>query len=271
MPNASAARIAEAGCIFETAMSAISVRDRPASRHAIAIWPSMRSRFSPSMAKLPVGSASLRIPREEQTSLPAGSASLTRPFSMAVFFKVFFHFQGRHAARSGCGDGLAVPAVLHVAAGKNPGNAGEDLVCGANISVIIQIEQPMEHLGIGNMANPQEHGAYRQRRLFMVESIFQAQAAHFLVFYAQHLFDRRVGHELDLLVAHRAFQHNARRAELLPAMNHRDLGGEAGKKQCLLHGGVAAANHSDLLAGEEEAVAGGAGAHAMSNQGLFAR
>src|SRR6202044_1467569 len=110
-------------------------------------WASMRSRFSPSIGKLPVaaslripgeeqtflpaGPASLRKAREEQTFLPAEAASLTRWSSMAVFFKVLFHFQGRHAARTGRGDGLAVPAVLHVAAGKNPGNAGKDLVRGA--------------------------------------------------------------------------------------------------------------------------------------------
>src|ERR1700677_4139215 len=105
----------------------------------------MRSRFFPSMVENP--------------------ASLNRSSSMAVFFKVFFHFQGGHAARAGGGDCLAVPAVLHVATRKNSSNAGEHLVRGANVSVVIQIDQTAKHPGVGNMANPQEHGAYRQGRL----------------------------------------------------------------------------------------------------------
>ena len=102
-PNASAARIADAGCIFETAMREISVRYRPASRQANAIPASMRSKISPSMAKLP----------------PA--ASLNRPFSMAVFFKVFFHFQGCHPPSLLAAMARQLPAMFHL---QNPGKRG---------------------------------------------------------------------------------------------------------------------------------------------------
>ena len=52
-------------------------------------------------------------------------------------------------------------------------------------------------------------------------------------------------------------------------MNERDLGGEAGEEERLFHGGVAAADHRDLLAREEEPVAGGAGRNAVTDQGLL--
>ena len=49
-------------------------------------------------------------------------------------------------------------------------------------------------------------------------------------------------------------------------MHHGDLGGELGEEDRLFHRGVAAADHDDLLAAEEEAVAGGAGRHAVAHQ-----
>ena len=120
---------------------------------------------------------------------------------MAVFFKVFFHFQGRHAAGAGRGNGLAVPAILHVSAGKNPGTRVKTWSVVRMYPSSSRSSSPRNILALGIVANAQEHGAYRQGRLFMVERIPQAQAAHFLLLHAQHLFDRRVGQELDLLVA----------------------------------------------------------------------
>src|SRR6185503_15080332 len=50
---------------------------------------------------------------------------------------------------------------------------------------------------------------------------------------------------------------------------HGDLGGEAREVGGLFHGGVAAAHHGDLLAAEEEPVAGRAGRHAVPHEQLF--
>ena len=46
----------------------------------------------------------------------------TAYFSAAVFFEEFFYFEGGHAAGAGGGDGLAVAAVLDVAAGEDAGD-----------------------------------------------------------------------------------------------------------------------------------------------------
>ena len=54
-------------------------------------------------------------------------------------------------------------------------------------------------------------------------------------------------------------------------MHQRDLGGKIGEKQRLLDGGVAAADHQHFLAAIEEAVAGGAGGHAIAAEFLLRR
>ena len=66
-----------------------------------------------------------------------------------------------------------------------------------------------------------------------------------------------------------AVEHDLRRAKFAAPMNEGDLGGEAREEERLFHGGVAAADHRDLLAGKEEAVAGGAGRNAVTDQRLL--
>ena len=78
--------------------------------------------------------------------------------------------------------------------------------------------------------------------------------------------DRGVQLPLDLRVVLRAIQHDPGGAELLAAVDDRDLRGELGQERGLLHRGVPAADDHDLLALEEEAVAGGAGGDALAHQ-----
>ena len=75
--------------------------------------------------------------------------------------------------------------------------------------------------------------------------------------------------DLDLRVGERPVLHDLRRAQLVAAVDQGHLGGELGEEDGLLDGGVAAADHGDLLAAEEEAVAGGAGGHAVAEQALL--
>src|SRR5438094_7041765 len=82
--------------------------------------------------------------------------------SAALFFQEFFGFHGGHAARAGGGDRLAIAAVLNVAAGINAGHPGADVIAGDEIAVLIGLKLAVEHPGIGNMANAQEHGTSRK-------------------------------------------------------------------------------------------------------------
>src|SRR5436309_12361633 len=67
-----------------------------------------------------------------------------------------------------------------------------------------------------------------------------------------------------------ALEHDLRGTELAAAVDEGDLGGEAGEEEGLFHRRIAAADHGDLLAAKEEAVAGGAGGDAVSDEGVFA-
>ena len=58
-------------------------------------------------------------------------------------------------------------------------------------------------------------------------------------------------------------------AQFVAAVDQRHLGGEVGQEQRLFDGGVAAADHDDLLSAIEEAVAGGAGGDAEALELLF--
>src|SRR5690606_11095919 len=69
--------------------------------------------------------------------------------------------------------------------------------------------------------------------------------------------DLAIPDELDLVVREGALLHDLRRAEGVLAVDHVDLGSEAGEERGLFHGGVAAADDSDRLLPEEEAVARG--------------
>ena len=85
------------------------------------------------------------------------------------------------------------------------------------------------------------------------------------------LFHHGVGQEFQLGVLARAVDHDLRGAELLAPMHQRHLAAEAREEVGFLHGGVSAADHHDLPAAIKEAVAGGAGTHAVPDQFLFGR
>jgi hypothetical protein len=95
------------------------------------------------------------------------------------------------------------------------------------------------------------------------------EAADVLLFDAEAPLRRRCWRGTRSGVGDGALQHDARGAEVLAAVDEGDLGGEAGEEERLFHGGVAAADDGDLLAGGEEAVAGGAGADAVADERLL--
>jgi hypothetical protein len=179
-----------------------------------------------------------------------------------VLFEVLLRLERRHAARSGRGNGLAVAAVLHVAAGKHAGNNAplcvvKHVAGGLDVAVLVQIHLPGKHLRIRLVADAEEQAADGQLEC-SPSSHPSAQPLHVLLFHAQHLFHGGVGAQLDVGMGHGAVQHDLGRAEGLTPVQQRDLAGKAGEKQRLFHGRVAAAHHGNLLAAEEEAVAGGA-------------
>src|SRR5689334_20190225 len=82
--------------------------------------------------------------------------------SFTAGFQELLHLERRHATGSGSGDRLPIAAVLHVPAGKNSGYAREDVVAGNEIPVLVGVELAVKHGGVGNVTDPEEHGAHRQ-------------------------------------------------------------------------------------------------------------
>jgi len=193
---------------------------------------------------------------------------------VAVFFEILFYFEGGHAAGACGGDGLAVAAVLDVSAGEDAGDdlsvqRGEDVVLCEDVAVGVEVHHALEGPGVGDVADAEEHGRDGKDVLVAGGDVFEAQALDVFFFDAEHLFDGGAGEEFDVGMGDGALEHDLRGAESLAAVDERDLGGEAGEEERFLHGGVAAADDGDLFAGEEEAVAGGAGADAVADERLL--
>ena len=192
----------------------------------------------------------------------------------AVVFEVFFYFEGGHAAGAGGGDGLAVLAVLDVAAGVDAGNdlpvqGAVDIVLAEDVAVGVEIHHAFEGGGVGLVADAEEHEGDREDGLVAVDAVLEAEALDVLLFDAEDLFDEGVVEEVDAGMGLGALEHDGAGAELLGAVDEGDFGGEAGEEEGFLHGAVAAADDGDLLAGGEEAIAGGAGGDAVADEGLL--
>jgi hypothetical protein len=191
-----------------------------------------------------------------------------------VVFEEFFHFEGGHATGTCGGDGLAVAAVLDVSAGEDAGDdfaveRGEDIVACEDVAVGVEIHHSFEGDGVGDVADAEEHEADGQHVLVAGDGVFEAQAFDLFFLDAENLFDCGAGEELDVGVGHGALEHDFGGAEFFGAVDERNFGGEAREEESFFHGGVAAANDGDLFAGREEAVAGGAGADAITDKGLL--
>ena len=191
-----------------------------------------------------------------------------------MLLEVFFDFEGGHATGAGRGDGLAVLAILDVAAGVDAGKdlaveGAVDIVLGEDIAVFVEIHEAGEGAGVGDVADAEEHEGDGQGGLLAGDAVLEAEAFDILLFDPENLFDEGIGAELDLFVGLGAFEHDGAGAELFGAVDERDLAGEAGEEESLFHGGVATADDGDLLTTGEEAVAGGARADAMADEGLL--
>lgn len=115
-----------------------------------------------------------------------------------MFFEVLFDLEGGHAARSGCGDGLAVAAVLDVSAGEDAGDdfaieGGEDVVAGEDVTLGVEVDHAPEGFGVGDVADGEEHEGDGQDVCFAGDLVFDAETLDILFFNAENLFDDGAG------------------------------------------------------------------------------
>src|SRR5215813_14461851 len=98
-----------------------------------------------------------------------------------VLFEEFLCLQGGSAACTGGGYGLAVAAVLHVAAGEHAWNVGKNLIVGLEITILVHIKLSGKHFCIRYVPNSQEHGVRRKVPYPAALQIAQLQAGNFLL------------------------------------------------------------------------------------------
>ena len=61
-----------------------------------------------------------------------------------MLFEILLDFKRGHAPGACSGNGLAIAAVLHVAAGEDPGDTGEDLLVRPDVAVGVEINLPLK-------------------------------------------------------------------------------------------------------------------------------
>ncbi|MPM35580.1 hypothetical protein SDC9_82173 [bioreactor metagenome] len=199
------------------------------------------------------------------------------PF-LFLLFQETLGVEGCHAARSCAGDGLAVDVVLHVAGGEHAVHAGLggkafQAALGDDVAGLVHFQVALEDFGVGRVADGDEAALQGDVFYLAVLCALDADAGH-AALVAQHFVEGEVGLEFDLAfldLVHELVDQDGLGLELVAAVDQGDLAGDVGQIQRLFDGGVAAADHADGLLAVEEAVAGGAGRHALAHEGFFGR
>ena len=169
---------------------------------------------------------------------------------------------------TGRGDRLPVHVVLHVARGEDAGHRGDGRIgLGDDVAVLVELQLPGEQRGVRRVPDRDEHPA--DRKLAQCIGLGVAQAHRFELAVADDIVDDGVPAHVDLRVGEDAVLHDLRRAQLLAAVDQRDVRRETGEEVGFLERGVAAAHDGDRKVAEEESVARRARRHAVPEQALL--
>src|ERR1700710_1867831 len=175
---------------------------------------------------------------------------------------------GRCGTGAGRGDRLSVDVVDHVTAGEHAVDVGaRGRVLRLDVALVVQLQLADEQLAARVVPDRHEQPADRQLLGGAAGDVGELDGGDGLL-------TQDVGHLLaqrpaDLLVVLGALLHDLRGAQLRTAVHDGHALGEAGEEGGLLHGGVTAADHDDVLVAEEEAVTGRAGRDAPPEQSLL--
>ena len=128
----------------------------------------------------------------------------TRSTSGPVLFQIFLNLDGGHAAASRGRDGLAITAVLHIAAGENAMHAGQHIIVSFEIAVGIGVQLPLEHLRVGVVPDAKKEGAGGEVPKFAGFDVAKFEAGDFILDGIVNILDGGVGEEVDLVIMLRA-------------------------------------------------------------------
>ena len=161
------------------------------------------------------------------------------------------------AARAGCRDRLPVRVVDQVAGGEDARHAGAGArLVDDDVPVAVQLDLADEEFAARLVSDRHEHAAHVEHLRLAGVHVADPEAGDLAVV-AQDLLDDTVPLDADLRVRQGALSHDLAGPELVAAMDDRHGLGEPGEERGLLHRGVTAADHGDVLTTEEEAVTGG--------------
>ena len=98
-----------------------------------------------------------------------------------VFSQESLHFDARHGTRTGSHNGLTVDAILAVATGENALHVGgRRLGLGDDIAFLIHVEDALERLGVGRMADSLEETIHIDSALFLGVAVIEHGALQLL-------------------------------------------------------------------------------------------
>jgi hypothetical protein len=152
---------------------------------------------------------------------------------------------------------------------KHTWNVGPGAAFRNDVTVVVRVDLSLEDSGVGDVSDGYEKAVHFLLPYRACGRILQPHSSHQLIPYVVDFLHDSVGEELDLGIVARAIQHDLRSAELVAAVHQGHLGAEACQEVSLFHGGVAAADHHDLLAAVEEAVTRGARTDPAADQLLL--
>src|SRR5690606_916172 len=191
-----------------------------------------------------------------------------RPIFLLRILQPPLSVQRGHAARTGAGDGLAIDVILYVAGGEDAGHGGHGCHAGqaalGDDVAVLHLELAFEDAGVGLVADGDECAGGRELLRGTGFGMAQAHAGDAAVV-AQHFFQGVEQFELHVAVGnlvHQLVDQDGLGAELVAAMDQRDLAADVGQVERLFDGRIASAYHDDILVAVEEPVAGGAAGHA---------
>ena len=139
-----------------------------------------------------------------------------------------------------------------------------------HVAVLVEIDLAAHQGRLRLVSDRHERAAGGHDALLARLDVGQRGASEGAVLAGHELAHRVWRQELDVRLLARALEHDLRGAELLAAVHERDLGGELGQEDRLLHRRVPAADHDRLAVAEERGVAGGAVADPAAPQLLLA-
>ena len=174
--------------------------------------------------------------------------------------------EGGHTAHARSGDGLAVDVVGDVASGIDAfdsrlGGTGLD----DDVAAFFHFQLACEQGRGRGVADGDEDTVSLDFRGLARDGVLEAHTGNVLgktVDGTDDFLDGTVPDDVDLRVLEQALLQDFFRAQGVAAVDQRDALGEVREEEGLFDGGVAAADHHNLFAAIEEAVAGGAGRNA---------